>query len=415
MKDKRVTWFSLLALVVVAVVGYFGHDWLDGGGVVGQNRAAQGAAKAPDSKASEGKTAEAKSGDTKAAAGKGGTGPVPVNVLVVSPGHVQEDLQAVGSLQSNESVVLRPEVAGRIAQIAFKDGQGVKRGQLLVALDSTVNAAEVAKARAEWELARSNQKRADDLASKNFISSSAQEQAASNVQVLEANVKLAEARLSKMRIVAPFDGVVGIRNVSVGDYVKDGADLINIEEVRTLKVDFRLPERYLTQVRVGQAVDVVADALPGKSFRGALDAINPRVEANGRSLEVRARLDNSSGALRPGMFVRVRVIIGERNDALMVPEEAIVPSGDDFFVFRVIEREGQTIAQRVRVRPGVRREAKVEITEGLASGDRIVTAGMRLARDGQLVRVLSVASGEARPAGDKAGPAAAAMNTTTAK
>src|SRR4030095_2979629 len=134
-----------------------------------------------------------------------------------------------------------------------------------------------------------------------------------------------------------------------------------------------------------------------------------------RSLEVRARLDNSSGALRPGMFVRVRVIIGERNDALMVPEEAIVPSGDDFFVFRVIEREGQTIAQRVRVRPGVRREAKVEITEGLASGDRIVTAGMRRARDGQLVRVLSVASGEARPAGDKAGPAAAAMNTTTAK
>jgi membrane fusion protein (multidrug efflux system) len=413
MKNKRVTWFSLLALAVVAVLAYVGQDWLDVGGVVGQNRAAQGGGKASEGKTAEVKAAEAKSGDSKAAS-KGGAAPVPVNVLVVSPGRVQEDLQAVGSLQSNESVVLRPEVAGRIAQIAFKDGQAVKRGQLLVALDSTVNAAEVAKARAEWDLARSNQKRADDLASKNFISSSAQEQAASNAQVLEANLKLAEARLSKMRIVAPFDGVVGIRNVSIGDYVKDGADLINIEEVRTLKVDFRLPERYLTQVKVSQIVDVIADALPGKNFRATLEAINPRVDANGRSLEVRARLDNTSGVLRPGMFVRVRVILGERDNALLVPEEAIVPSGEEFFVFRVIERDGQTVAQRVRVRPGVRREAKVEIVEGLASGDRIVTAGMRLARDGQLVRVLNTSSGEARP-GDKAGAAAAAMNTTTAK
>jgi membrane fusion protein (multidrug efflux system) len=159
---------------------------------------------------------------------------------------------------------------------------------------------------------------------------------------------------------------------------------------------------------------VIADALPGKNFRATLEAINPRVDANGRSLEVRARLDNTSGVRRPGLFVRVRVILGERDNALLVPEEAIVPSGEEFFVFRVIERDGQTVAQRVRVRPGVRREAKVEIVEGLASGDRIVTAGMRLARDGQLVRVLNTSSGEARP-GDKAGAAAAAMNTTTAK
>ncbi len=336
--------------------------------------------------------------------------------MTVGLGRVQEDLQAVGSLLSNESVVLRPEVAGRIAQIAFKDGQTVKRGQLLVALDSTVNAAEVAKARAEWELAVSNQKRADDLASKNFISPSAREQASSNAQVLEASLKLAEARLSKMRIVAPFDGVVGIRIVSIGDYVKDGADLINIEDVRTLKVDFRLPERYMTQVKVGQSVDISADALPGKTFRGNLDAINPRVDANGRSLELRARLDNSDGLLRPGMFARVRVILGERNDALLIPEEAIVPQGDDFFVFRVVDREGQTIVQRVRVRAGVRRDAKVEIVDGLQNGDRVVIAGMRLARDGQLVRVVNNPSSEkSAPGGDKAGPAAAAASSLVAK
>jgi membrane fusion protein (multidrug efflux system) len=403
MKNKRVTLFALLGIAVVAVLAYFGPGWFSGGGVVGQNTAATAPAKGqPSAKAAD--------------AGKGAATPVPVNVLVVGPGRVQEDLQAVGSLQSNESVVLRPEVPGRIAQIAFKDGQTVKRGQLLVALDSTVNAAEVAKARAEWELAVSNQKRADDLATKNFISSSAREQASSNAQVLEASLRLAEAKLSKMRIVAPFDGVVGIRNVSVGDYVKDGADLINVEDVRTLKVDFRLPERYLAQVKVGQPVEVGADAFPGRSFRGVLDAIDPRVDANGRSLELRARIDNSDGVLRPGMFARVRVILGERNDALLVPEEAIVPQGADFFVFRVIDRDGQTVAQRVRVRAGVRRDARVEIVEGLSAGDRIVIAGMRLARDGQLVRVVNnPSSDKSAPGGDKAGPAAAAASSIVAK
>ena len=406
MKNKRVTLFAVVGLAVVAALAYFGPGWFSGGGVVGRNEAAPAADAG----------AAAKAADAKAAAAKGGAAAVPVSVMMVALGRVQEDLQAVGSLLSNESVVLRPEVAGRIAQIAFKDGQTVKRGQLLVALDSTVNAAEVAKARAEWELAVSNQKRADDLASKNFISPSAREQASSNAQVLEASLKLAEARLSKMRIVAPFDGVVGIRTVSIGDYVKDGADLINIEDVRTLKVDFRLPERYMTQVKVGQSVDISADALPGKTFRGNLDAINPRVDANGRSLELRARLDNSDGLLRPGMFARVRVILGERNDALLIPEEAIVPQGDDFFVFRVIDREGQTIVQRVRVRAGVRRDAKVEIVDGLQNGDRVVIAGMRLARDGQLVRVVNnPSSDKSAPGGDKAGPAAAAATSLVAK
>ena len=405
MKSKRVTLFAVVGLAVVAVLAYFGPGWFNAGGVVGQNKAAP---------AADGGAAT-KSADAKGAT-KGGAAAIPVSVMTVAQGRVQEDLQAVGSLLSNESVVLRPEVPGRIAQIAFKDGQTVRRGQLLVALDSTVNAAEVAKARAEWELAVSNQKRADDLASKNFISPSAREQASSNAQVLEASLKLAEARLSKMRIVAPFDGVVGIRNVSIGDYVKDGADLINIEDVRTLKVDFRLPERYMTQVKVGQPVDVSADALPGKTFRGNLDAINPRVDATGRSLELRARIDNSGGSLRPGMFARVRVILGERNDALLIPEEAVVPQGDDFYVFRVIDREGQTVAQRVRVRAGVRRDAKVEIVDGLQNGDRVVIAGMRLARDGQLVRVVNnPSSDKGLPGGDKAGPAAAAASSLVAK
>ncbi|MDH4115034.1 MAG: efflux RND transporter periplasmic adaptor subunit [Burkholderiaceae bacterium] len=364
MKHNRVTWVAISVLLAVAAVAYYMTN-------TGSPAPALAGAK----------------GDVKAAdpaKGAGAGAATPVEVIVVQPVTVQEDLQAVGSMRSNESVVLRPEVSGRIATIGFRDGQVVRKGQLLIGLDATLNEAEVAQYQAEHDLALSNLRRSEDLARQKFISSSAQETAASNAQVAEARLKLAQARLSKMRIVAPFDGVVGIRGVSLGDYVKDGADLVNVEDVRNLKVDFRLPERSLPQVRVGQSVEVVADALPDESWQGEIEAINPRIDANGRSLELRARLDNSKGRLRPGMFARVRVIVGERSNALLVPEEAIVPQGGQFFVYKVVEGA----ARRVPVKLGVRRDARVEILDGIAAGDQVVTAGMRLSRDGQPVRVL---------------------------
>ena len=136
---------------------------------------------------------------------------------------------------------------------------------------------------------------------------------------------------------------------------------------------------------MGQTIEVVADALPSERWQGQIEAINPKVDADGRSLEIRARLENTSGKLRPGMFVRVRVIVGERTDALLVPEESIVPQGGEFYVYKVVDGA----ARRVPVTIGVRRDAKVEILQGLAAGDQVVTAGMRLSRDGQPVRVLS--------------------------
>ncbi|MCX8003989.1 MAG: efflux RND transporter periplasmic adaptor subunit, partial [Burkholderiaceae bacterium] len=259
MKKRAVTFTALAGLALATIAAYV---------LLGRG---SGAPLAPP------KTAETKKADGPAkGAGPGGVPAAPVEVVALKPATVKEELQAVGALRSNESVILRPEVAGRIAAIYFRDGQAVKKGQVLIALDATLNEAEVAQARAELELARSNLKRTADLAAKQFVSGSAQEQAAANVEVLEAKLKLAEARLAKTRLTAPFDGLVGIRNVSVGDFVRDGADLVNIEDIAQLKVDFRLPERYLPQLKVGQAVEVSADALPGSRYRGVIDAINPR-------------------------------------------------------------------------------------------------------------------------------------------
>ncbi len=391
MKKHTIALVSIVALIVVGAAAYLAPRWtelLAGNALSADGKGAEKAG-AP---AAGGKAADAKS-PAKGPAG----GPPPVEVVELRPTKVQEDLPAVGSLRSNESVVIRPEVSGRIAQIGFRDGQPVSRGQLLIELDSSVNEAEVAQARAELELAQSNLKRTEDLARKSFVSDSAQDQAASNVRVLEARLKLAQARLAKMRITAPFDGVVGIRSVSVGDYVKDGADLVNIEDVRTLKADFRLPERFFKQLKVGLPVEVAADALPDETYVGSIEAINPRVDAGGRSLELRARLANPGQRLKPGMFARVRVIIGSRADALLVPEEAVVPLGDDFFVFRVVNDK----AERVLVKLGIRRNAQVELLEGVRPGDLIVVSGqLRLARDGMPVRIV----GKAKAAPTGGGP-----------
>jgi len=380
MKRHTIALVSIVALIVIGVAAYIAPRWSNP-----LAEGEQGSAAGPIAKG------ESKAEDKDKAPAKGPAGgPPPVVVVLLKPVPVQEELPAVGSLRSNQSVVVRPEVSGRVAQIAFRDGMAVKRGQLLFSLDAGVNEAEVAQARAELELAQSNLQRTKDLAQKSFVSDSAQDQAASNVKVLEAKLKLAQARLEKMRITAPFDGVLGIRSVSVGDFVREGTDLVNVEDVQRLKADFRLPERFYTQLVVGQSVDVIADALPSETFRGTIEAINPKIDSGGRSVEVRARLDNPGGRLRPGMFVRVNVVVGSRANALMVPEEAIVPFGEDFYVFRVVDGK----AQRVPVKLGVRRNAQVELLAGVESGDQIVVSGqLRLSRDGMPVRIVSAGQG----------------------
>ena len=274
------------------------------------------------------------------------------------------------------------EISGRIAEIGFTEGSRIHKGQLLIALDSSVYAAELQQARANLALAETNFKRTTDLEREKFVSANAKDQSLNSLRVAQANVALADARLAKTQILAPFPGVIGIRQVSVGDYVKEGQDLVTLEDISSLKVDFRMPEVMLTDLRRGQTVEVASDAMPERTYPATLDAIDPLVDQNGRAVVLRARLKNTEGQLRPGMFVRTRLILAERANALIVPEEALMPTGNDQYVYKV--QDGK--ATRVKVKTGLRRNSQVEVIEGLQAGDVIVTAGQIKLREGVAVR-----------------------------
>ncbi|MDR2031983.1 MAG: efflux RND transporter periplasmic adaptor subunit [Azoarcus sp.] len=311
--------------------------------------------------------------------------PVLVEVAQLSARRIEDDVAAVGTLVSNESVTLHPEIAGRVAAIHFRDGGAVRRGAVLIELDAAVQLAELQQANAELALARSNARRIEDLFARKFVSSSARDEAASRLEVARASVALAQARLERTRIRAPFDGIVGIRKVSVGDYVRDSDVLVNIEDIDTLKLDFRLPEIFLGRLRPGQVLEISSDVAPGEVFSGVVDAIDPQVDAEGRAVLLRARLANDKDRLRPGVFARVRLIVEERDGVLMAPETALIPaSGQTQFVYRI--EEGR--ARRVEVRTGMRRATEVEIVEGLSPGDRVVVAGQLKLRDGAPVTVV---------------------------
>lgn len=329
--------------------------------------------------------------------------PVPVEVTQVATMRLQDDAQAVGTLRSRQSVTLRPEVSGRVARIAFDEGARVRKGQLLIQLDDTLQKAELSQAQAQLSIARANLKRNQELVAERFVAQRVVDESQANLQVAEAQAALAEARLARMRLVAPFDATVGLRSVNVGDYVKDGADLVNLEDTSQLTVDFRLPERYQSRTEAGQRVLVQLDAMPGKDFEARILAVDPLIDANGRSLAVRAVMPPSSGDLRPGMFARVNIIFSVNDAAMMIPEEAVVPQGGrQFVVMLQSEGEGEgarLVSRRVEVKLGVRRGAQVEVLSGLKPGNTIVLAGQqRLQRDGTPVRVIDMSQAGGRTA-----------------
>ena len=249
-------------------------------------------------------SASAPAGGASAAGGAPRGGGMPsVEVAKVEASRLQDDAQAVGSLRSKQNVMLRPEVSGRVQTLGFTDGGRVRKGDVIMQLEDGLQRAEIRQAEAQMSIARANFKRNQELVAQNFVAQRVLDESGASLQVAEAQVSLACARWDRMRVVAPFDGTVGIRNVNIGDYVKDGADLVNLEDLSSMFVDFRLPERFVGKLRPSQAIEMQLDAMPGRQFKAKIEAIDPQLDANGRSVLIRAVLPNTAGeplAQRPG-------------------------------------------------------------------------------------------------------------------
>jgi membrane fusion protein (multidrug efflux system) len=314
-----------------------------------------------------------------------------VEVAKVESMTLVDETQAVGSLRSRQGVMLRPEVGGRVKQIFFDDGQRVRKGQLMVQFEDQLQQAQLAQSKAELSIAEANHKRNQELVAQNFISQRSLDESAAALEVSRAKLSLAQATLQRLQVLAPFDGITGLKQINVGDYLKDGADMVNVEDIDAVLLDFRLPERFQAKVRAGQKAQLTVDALPGRPFSAIVQAVDPLIEANGRSVGVRGCIDNRQQQLRPGMFARVNAVFGSRDNALVIPEEAIIPQGGRTFVVKVVQgdKPDVRVSERVAVKVGLRQPGKVEIVEGLAAGDTVVTAGhQRLQKDGTAVRVV---------------------------
>ncbi|WP_415301910.1 efflux RND transporter periplasmic adaptor subunit [Alcaligenes sp. SJTW-7] len=320
------------------------------------------------------------------------SGATRVEVLPVRQSELIRDVAAVGTLVARESVMLRPEISGRISAISFEEGQPVSKGQLLVQLDPAMAQAQLNQAQANLNLASSQHQRSAQLSRQGFISQQAKDESGSRLAVQQAEVQLARVQLDKTRIRAPFDGVTGLRNVSVGDYVGPGTDLVRLEAISSLNVDFRIPEQYLADVKPGMPVELGFDAFPGQTRKGSVLAVSPVVDAAGRSILLRAQVPNEDGALRPGLFSRVRLELS-RYQALMVPETALAPAGQDQYVYVV--NDGR--AERRQVQVGVREQGWVQVTGNLQAGDSVLVAGLQKVRDGVPVDIQEVIDVQAQP------------------
>ena len=313
---------------------------------------------------------------------------MPVKAAAARTAPAVDELGAVGTLRADEAVTIRPEIAGRIAEIRFNEGQSIARGAVLVKLDQAELAAVLASSAAQARLDKQRLERSEDLFEKRFISQQALDESRSGHARSVAKQKEDEARLAKTEMRAAFPGVAGLRQVSEGQYVAAGTDIARLEKIDRLKLDFRVPEAFIGRLKAGQPVKVLVDAHAGRVFPGSVYAIEPGVDEQTRTILLRARVANPELRLRPGMFARVQVQLGVREKAIWIPEAAIVPRGQDSTVFRVVNGKVDV----VRVQTGARKVGEVEIVKGLAAGDLVVTEGTQKIGPGSAVLLLDKTS-----------------------
>lgn len=304
------------------------------------------------------------------------TAPVRVAPLV-------ERVESIGTARAREAVTVTSRVSGIVAAIHFEEGQKVKAGDVLVELDRSAQVAAYDRARAAADDARTRLARARQLRATQSVPEAQIDQLEAALRQAEAQVREALARIEEMKIIAPFSGRVGLRQVSLGALIQPGTAITTLDDLSRIRVEFAVPEVFVARLAVGQPVLATSAAFGARSFAGEVAAIDTRIDPATRSIRAVAEFDNPDEALRPGLFLNIVLTLAERPSALLVPEEAIDPVGDRAYVFAV--RQGRAIRQEVKL--GTRLPGEVEIVEGLAPNEEVVVRGLQRLRNGVPVNV----------------------------
>ncbi|HLO77302.1 MAG TPA: efflux RND transporter periplasmic adaptor subunit [Magnetospirillum sp.] len=304
--------------------------------------------------------------------------PKPVVTVTAQPAVAEEwrsVVPAVGTLQAVNGVDIASSVSGLIKDIAFQSGQSIRKGQLLVRLDTEVEQSDLRSALADADLARISANRQRTLVRSDAVSQAAVDKAEAELKVREAKVAGIRATIEKKAVFAPFDGVLGVRKVDLGQYVQPGQAIVNLQDLSVMLADFTVSQKELAALQVGTAITMTTDAWPGRVFEGTIAALEPRVDDKTGMIAVQGRFPNADGALRPGMFARIEVVRPAAARVVSVPVSAVSYNlhGDSVFVIK----DGADGKEAVRsfVQLGDRREGKVAVVSGLSAGDLVVTSG----------------------------------------
>jgi membrane fusion protein, multidrug efflux system len=351
--------------------------------------------------------AEGKSkGAAAGAGGGGGMPPMPVEVVAARSDTVVDAILATGQVEAMQSVELRPDIEGRIAEILVREGAAVARGAPLFKVDDAELRAEVARAEADRDLARQSLARTRELLGQKASSQSELERAEATSRSTEAQLALLKVRLDRTVVRAPFGGVAGERHVSVGDYVTTSTPLVMVQTVSPQRASFQVPERYADQLKVGQQVTFRVAALVGREFTGRVDFVDPLVQLPGRTITVKALVPNPRRELQAGMFIEVRLATAVRPQAVIIAEDAVLPIQGSSFVWVV--QNGK--ATRRQVELGVRTPGLVEVRSGVESGEQVVVGGQERLAEGAPVQPKVI--DRTRPASPEADAAGAAGKDT---
>lgn len=318
--------------------------------------------------------------------GRGGARP-PTRVLaqVIESERIVDAIEALGTARANESIEIRPRLASIVTRIAFDEGEIVEQGDVLVELENSEIQANLAIAEAALSESRSIYNRSRSLVDTRVISEAEIEQLSAAMQVDEATVSAAKARFENTVIRAPFRGRVGLRRVSPGGFVDTNTVITTLDDVSIIKLDFTIPETFLSVVNDGMSIAAKSLVYPGRTFAGTVDSIDTRLDPVSRSVQVRATMPNTEGVLKPGMFMTVD-LSRDRGGAVLVPEEAIVPEGERQFVYLVDDG----VARKQLVELGRRLPGSVVVLSGASVGDIVVTEGTQKVRDGGSVEVINL-------------------------